>query len=65
MTGKEMLTSMGMCVSAFAAQAAHVDVKDVSMLSQSQQVKCAGNGMHLACVGLSMLAAVLLTRPKA
>lgn len=56
---------MGMCVSGMASQVAHVNLKDISMLSSSQQVRCAGNGMSLPCVALAMLAAVLLTEPIA
>ena len=63
LTGKEMLTAMGMCVTGFSSRASQVDMKNIAMLSSNEQVRCAGNGMHLACVGLAMLSAVLLTEP--
>jgi len=61
--GKEILTAMGMVVSGLGCRAAHMDPKNIVMLSEHQRVKAGGNGMSLPCVGLAMLAAVLLTAP--
>ncbi len=64
MLGKEILAAMGLPVTGMACHAAHVDPKNITMLSEHQRVKAGGNGMSLPCVALAMLGAVLLSADK-
>lgn len=57
LTGRELLAAQSYPCCSWVATALSVSVPDVDALSNHQQVRIAGNGMHLACMTAALLCA--------